>query len=76
VTKSKHMSEFNRFVDDYLDGFTKLSDWVRTLLIIMLSKLFIVFVVLKLFFFQADMKVNFTSDEDRANHVIEKITNP
>lgn len=70
------MSQLNRFVDYYIDGFTKLSGWVRTLLIIMLSKLFIVFVILKLFFFQADLKVNFTNDEDRANHVIEKITNP
>jgi hypothetical protein len=70
------MSRCNHLVDDYLDGFFKLSDWVRTLLIIMLSKLFIVFVILKLFFFQADMKVNFSSDKDRANHVIEKITNP
>jgi len=76
VTKSKRMSEINHFIDDYIDGFTKLSDWVRTLLIIMLSKLFIVFVILKLFFLQADMKVNFNNDEDRANHIIEKITNP
>ncbi len=70
------MSTFNRLVDFYIDGFTQLSDWARTLLIIMLSKLFIMFVILKLFFFQADMKVNFSNDEDRANHVIEKITNP
>jgi Na+/H+ antiporter NhaD/arsenite permease-like protein len=70
------MSKFNRFVDFYIDGFTHLPDWARTLWIIILAKLFVMFVVLKLFFFQADMKVNFNNDQDRANHVIEKITNP
>jgi len=70
------MSKLNRIVDFYIEGFTSLSDWARTLWIIILAKLFIMYVLLRLFFFQPDMKVNFDNNEDRANHVIEQLTNP
>ncbi len=70
------MVKFKNVVDFYIDGFSSLPDWSRTLWIIILAKLFIMFVVLKLFFFQNEMKVRFDNDLDRANHVIEQITIP
>jgi len=70
------MVKFKDIVDFYIDGFSDLSDWSRALWIIILAKLFIMFVVLNLFFFQNEMKVRFDNDQDRANHVIEQITIP
>ena len=59
----------------YADGFRNMT-WGRKLWGIILFKLFILFVVLRLFFFPDLLKRNFDSDEERANHVLEQITNP
>lgn len=48
----------------------------RTLWVIILIKIFIMFAVLKIFFFPDFLKTNFNNDEDRQNHVIEKLTKP
>jgi len=65
-----------KFVDFYVNGFNNLPDWARSVWFIILLKLFIMFVIFKLFFFQNTLKVNFSSDEDRANYVIEQLTTP
>jgi len=57
----------------YLDGFKNLSPWGRTLWMIILIKLFIMFAVLRLFFFRDTLKNKYTTDEERANHVIEEL---
>jgi len=59
----------------YLDGFRTMT-WGRQLWAIILIKLFIMFAILKLFFFPDLLKRNFESDEERSNYVIEQITNP
>jgi len=46
----------------------------KTLWAIIIIKLFIMFFVLKLFFFPDLLKKNFKSDEERSNHVIEQLT--
>jgi hypothetical protein len=38
--------------------------------------LFIMFAILKLFFFPDILKKEFESDQDRSNHVLEQLTNP
>lgn len=60
----------------YIEGFRNMPGWARTLWIIILLKLFIMFVVLRLFFFQDVLKTRFKSDAERTNHVIEQITKP
>jgi len=57
----------------YLEGFKNLSPWARTLWVIILVKLFIMFAVLRLFFFRDTLKNRYSSDEERANHVIEEL---
>jgi hypothetical protein len=47
----------------------------RTLWLIVLIKLFIMFFVLKLFFFPNYLKTNFSTDADRANHVRQELIN-
>ncbi len=48
----------------------------KTLWAIILIKLFIMFFILKLFFFPNILKTEFDTDEERANAVIENLTNP
>ena len=50
--------------------------WGRKLWGIILVNLFIMFAVLRLFFFPDLLKRDFDSDEERANHVLEQLTNP
>jgi len=67
------MSLVKRIYNFYVDGFKNLSPWARTLWMIILVKLFIMFAVLKLFFFRDTLKNRYTTDEERANHVIEEL---
>jgi uncharacterized protein YpmB len=46
----------------------------RKLWAIIIIKLAIIFLVLRLFFFPNFLKSNFTTDEQRSNHVIEQLT--
>lgn len=60
----------------YVDGFRSMSNWGRSLWIIILVKLFIMFAVLKLFFFPNFLKSNFDTQEERSKYVIEELTKP
>ena len=57
----------------YQDGFRSMLVG-RTLWKIIIIKLFIIFAVLKMFFFQDYLKSNFNTDKDRAGHVMENLT--
>ena len=57
----------------YIDGFKGMT-LGRTLWAIILIKLFILFFVLKLFFFPNYLKKNFSNDQERSSHVIENLT--
>jgi hypothetical protein len=57
----------------YYDGFRNMTVGRRLWLIIFI-KLFVMFAVLKLFFFPDLLKKNFSSDEERSNYVIEELT--
>ena len=59
----------------YYQGFRNMT-WGRKLWGIILIKLFIMFAVLRLFFFPDLLKRDFKSDEERANHVLEQLTYP
>jgi hypothetical protein len=50
--------------------------WGRKLWRIILIKLFIMFVILRIFFFPDLLKRDFNSDQERANHVLEQMTDP
>jgi hypothetical protein len=57
----------------YYEGFKNMTVGKRLWLIILL-KLFVMFAILKLFFFKDFLKTNFASDKERGDYVIEKIT--
>ncbi len=58
----------------YYDGFRTMT-FGRTLWIIILFKLFIMFAILKLFFFPDILQKRFNTDEERGDYVIEQLTN-
>jgi hypothetical protein len=57
----------------YLDGFRAMTVG-KTLWKIILIKLFVMFAVLKLFFFSDYLHTNFSTDQQRSDHVLEQIT--
>ncbi|KJS00382.1 MAG: hypothetical protein VR65_12800 [Desulfobulbaceae bacterium BRH_c16a] len=59
----------------YRDGFRRMTVG-RTLWKIILIKLFILFAVMKLFFFPNFLQTNFSTDGQRADHVLERLTGP
>ena len=57
----------------YFDGFRCMTVG-RKLWVIILIKLFIIFAILKLFFFPDLLKKNFKTEEERSNYVIQELT--
>jgi uncharacterized protein DUF4492 len=66
---------FKRVFKFYYEGFKNMT-WGRRLWGIILLKLFIMFAILKIFFFPDILKRDFSSDEERSNFVLEQLTNP
>lgn len=65
---------FKRIFLFYYEGFRTMT-WGRQVWMIILIKLFIMFAVLRLFFFPDILKSRFDTDEERSDYVIEQLTN-
>jgi len=59
----------------YKEGFTNMPAWAKQVWVVILVKLFIMFVILKIFFFPNFLKSNYQTDAERSNHVLENLTN-
>ncbi|WP_287723988.1 DUF4492 domain-containing protein [Barnesiella sp.] len=59
----------------YLEGFREMK-LGKTLWLIILVKLFIMFFILRLFFFPNILQQKYDTDEERANQVIENLITP
>lgn len=66
-------SSLTHIFDFYRNGFRSMT-LGKTLWKIILIKLFIMFAVLKMFFFPDFLHTNFTNDEQRADYVLEQLT--
>jgi len=62
-----------RILQFYTDGFRSMKTG-RKLWAIIFIKLFIMFAILKVFFFPDYLQTNFSNDEERAAHVFNNIT--
>lgn len=62
-------------VDFYVTGFREMTVG-RTLWVIILVKLFVMFAILKLFFFPDLLSRDFDNDADRAAHVRRSLSSP
>jgi uncharacterized membrane protein len=65
---------FLRVYRFYREGFRNMSGWGRQVWVVILIKLFILFAVLKLFFFPDFLRKNFKTDEQRSDYVLEQFT--
>jgi hypothetical protein len=59
----------------YVDGFKNMSGWGRKVWVIIIIKLFIMFAILRIFFFQGFLYKNFNNDKERSEHVINQLIN-
>jgi len=59
----------------YLDGFRNMSISSRKLWFIILIKLFIMFAILKVFFFPDFLNSKYDTQQDKSNHVKEQLIN-
>ena len=69
------MNVFRRIYRFYSEGFGKMPAWGKQVWLVILIKLFVMFVILKIFFFPNFLKTNFRNDSERSNHVLENLTN-
>lgn len=66
---------FSKIFYFYYDGFKSMT-LGRKLWVIILLKLFIMFFVLKLFFFDNFLEKNFDNDEERSEYILKQLTSP
>lgn len=69
------MNMFKRIYLFYYEGFKNMTVG-KTLWLIILIKLAVMFLVLKLFFFPNFLKSNFDTEEERIDYVIKELTTP
>lgn len=66
------MNIFKRVYDFYRDGFRNM-EVGKTLWLIILIKLAIIFLILRVFFFRPELS-RYNTDSEKAEHVIENLT--
>ncbi len=69
------MSFLKKVLNLYVDGFKNMT-WGRNLWLIIFIKLFIMFAILKLFFFSNFLGSKFENDQEKGDYVIEQLINP
>lgn len=65
----------NKIFHFYYDGFRSMSGWGRKVWIIIIIKLFIMFVILKVFFFPDFLKKKYDNDKQRSEYVLDQLIN-
>ena len=74
MPEGKPFSAAGRIFRFYYEGFTTMSWWGKRVWIIILIKLFIIFIVLKVFFFPDFLGKNYDSDAQRSEYVLDQLT--
>jgi hypothetical protein len=76
TNKASPMRFFRQVWHLYYDGFKNMGSVGKRLWLIVLIKLFIMFAILRLFFFPDIMEERFSNDRERSDHIINEITKP
>ena len=71
--KQNILPMFKRIYNFYYQGFRNMSIHSRKLWIIILVKLFIMFAILKIFFFPDFLNSKFETDKEKSDYVIEQL---
>lgn len=69
------VSAMNRLFHFYYDGFMTMSWWGKRVWIIILIKLIVIFIILKIFFFQDFLQKNYDTDEQKGDYVLDQLIN-
>ncbi|MFO7622173.1 MAG: DUF4492 domain-containing protein [Bacteroidales bacterium] len=67
------LSAASKVLRFYYEGFRDMSWWGRRVWIIIIIKLFIMFAILRLFFFPDFLRKEFNTDEQRSEYVLEQL---
>jgi len=70
MERIRNISDFFKM---YVDGFKNLT-WGKTLWILILVKLFIMFAILKVFFFPNLLNSQYNTDKEKSEHVLKELT--
>jgi hypothetical protein len=68
-------SIFARLFSFYYEGFRDMSGWGRKVWIIIIIKLFIMFAILRLFFFPNFLGKKYDNDKQRSEYVMDQLIN-
>jgi len=66
---------FSKLFRFYYEGFRNMSVWGRKVWIIIIIKLFIMFAILKLFFFPDFLQKKYDNDKNRSEYVLDQLVN-
>ncbi|HEX2920237.1 MAG TPA: DUF4492 domain-containing protein [Bacteroidales bacterium] len=69
-------SIFHRIWLFYYEGFRNLSWWGKQMWLIIIIKLFIIFAILKVFFFHDFLGSRFETETEKGQYVMEQLINP
>jgi hypothetical protein len=64
-----------KLINFYYEGFRDMSAWGRKVWLIIFIKLFILFAILRLFFFHDFLHDKYANDNQRSKYVLEQLTN-
>jgi hypothetical protein len=64
-----------RILEFYVEGFRNMSDWGKKVWIIIIIKVFIMFAILKIFFFPDFLKTKYENDKQRSEYVLDQLIN-
>jgi uncharacterized membrane protein len=65
----------NRIFSFYYDGFRNMSGWGKNVWIIIVIKLFIMFAILRVFFFQDFLMTKYDNNKQRSEYVLDQLIN-
>ncbi len=72
--KKKRMTFFKKAINLYIEGFRNITKLGVKLWMIILIKLFIMFAILRLFFFPDFLNSNFETEKEKGDYVIKVLT--